>query len=585
MRTETVRRGAAVIFCVLILSLFGWAYFLRAAAEEKLAVSIEAYSGEWKAAPDNPALTRPQNAIDGDPATAWYAQWGKADDCYADAPGMTLDFGGEKIVSRIEICMANDYVPRDILVELGDGAGAWAEAGRYRDMAAGEVVVCHVPLQSAEKLRVTVMEKSAPDNNGYSLVKIAEITAFTAEGPALDGLDYYRDITSGTVICSDGAQRSEALLDGVNTVCGKDGGEVISDLYTDYVSDSAACDGVVAYSFSAPQIVGKLSLWGSSDEGNIYGFPQDFAVVYSPDGSDWYIVPNQVYHGFEPSGGENAFVFDQPVFAKAIGIGVLTKTTVKNGSYAVSLNEMRVFSSPYPESVRDPLPSESADSSVITAVSIPNGIYSGEEIVSFNLEEYFSSEAGALHYSSSGIGSVEGNMYRADLAGVPAGRYNVTVTAWLNDFCRKQITFEIAVQGGDKVFVLPVTDRVEKSAAAGETIQIDLAELFYYTGHEALCFRVDAGELSGGTLTLRYESSGSYNTEIVCYPESDESLGAKVILTVVVGRNGVDSNTLAILDSVYHAPAASYALAGGIAGAVTVAGVAVAVVLMRRRSR
>lgn len=575
-----------------VFLLFGVAFVVASlttvfagAEASKILVSIDSYSGEWKAAPSNPALTRPQNAIDGDVNTEWYCQWGKADDCYGDAPSITLDLSGEQTVSRVEVCMPSDYVPQDVLIELGNGNGGWAEAGRYRGMSAGERIVCSVPNQRARKLRVTVMEKCIPDNNGFTLAKIAEITAYSTNEAPINGLGYYQDVTSGAVLCSESAINAAALSDGVYTVSGKDGGEVVEILYTDYVSEAAESEALVGYRFSSAKEIGKLTLWGASEAGEIYGFPENFAVVYSPDGTDWYIVPNQVYYDFQPTGGENAFVFDYKISARAVGIKVLKKSALKNGKYAVSLNEMRVFSSPLTGSAYVSAPDETADSSAITSSAIPNGIYNQGDRVEITLSDYFTSSFGALSYTLEGIGTVGNGVYVADLAEIEAGRYTVALTASLNDFCKKRSVFTLAVQSEDRVFVLAISETVEKSAAAGAPFTLDLSALFRYGGNDRLVFTASQGSVSGSTLTLNFDLSGNYETIITCYPESDESLGSTVTLTVKVALGSITENTLFVAESEYTSPAASFALAGGLAGGLTVAAVIVFAVLFRRKTK
>lgn len=575
--------AAVALFLILSVAIVGHVPSADADTESRITLSISSYSGEWKADPGNPGLTRPQNAIDGNAGTAWYCQWGKADNCYGDAPSMTLSFGSEKTVRRIEVTMADDFVPQDIKIELGRG-GAWAEAGRFDGMAAKQNVVCPVPDQTADKLRVTVMQKSEPDNNGFTLAKIAEIAAYSVSSAALDALPYYTDVTAGgVVLCSDQAKNSDALSDGIFTEEGRDGGAVVTKFYTDYSSDTDECDAITGYRFPSAKNIGKLTLWGASKQSRIFGFPRDFAIVYSPDGVSWYVVPNQIYRDFTPSGGENAFVFDNKISARAVGIKALRSSQISDGGYGISLAEMRVFSSPLAGDAITPSPQDTADPSAITTVPLENTVLDGEKTFSVDLKKYFTCSAGELSFSSKGVGSVSGDVYSLDAKGLASGRYDVTVTASLNDFCRKSLSFTVTVQNGGKMFVSAAAALTERTATTAKELRVNMTQLFKYSGSDSLVFAASEGSVDGSVLSLLYDAVGEHDITVECYPVSDRSLGATALLRVKVTRGGLELSPLTVEGSEYESPFGGFMIAGGIAGGLALAGIAITVILLIRR--
>ena len=574
---------AAAAVLMLTIAAAGVAGVTAFAAESKISLAIESYSGEWQADPNNPSLTRPQNAIDGNAGTSWYCQWGCADNRYGDLPNMILSFGGVKTVCRVEVTVSTDFIPQDILIELGSD-GAWAEAGRFSGIEASEKVICHVPNQCADKLRVTVMEKSAPDNNGFSLCKIAEIEAYATTAEAVNGLALYTDVTAGgTVICSSDAQNADALADGLLSESGGNNGTVTTKYYTDYATDYSECDAVIGYSFARAKEIGKISLYAASKQNVIYGFPRDFAVVFSPDGNSWYVVPHQAYFGYTPTGGENAFAFDNKISAKAIGIKVLDKSRALNGGYSVSLAEMRVYSSPLSGDAYVPEPNDIADSSVITLTPIPNINISESDSADIDLSEHFACDAGELTYSLSGAGEIKNGRYTASADKLGAGRYTVTVTARLNDFCMKQANFTLTVQSDLKMYVTAVSDSVTRSAYAAREFDVNLVELFRYSGAESLVFAASYGTINGSTLTLRYETSGNYTVNVECYPVSDRSMGASVNLNLTVNKGGINLSPLTVESSEYANPLGVFVICGCVAGGLSVAGLITLVILLKRR--
>lgn len=583
---ERVRKKAAIAV-LLLISLFVTAAGIfclshvraHAAVETQITLAVHSESGHWS---DDKT---PEKAIDGQWGTGWYGQWGLSSSSLADTPWVVYKFAADadsdaqtKTVSKIRIrtVAGVDYTPQDLLVELGDGQGRWAQAARLTDLEPETSREIEVPKQSADKIRLWVMQKSAKDDP--SLAGIALVEVFETDEAATNGLTYYKDVTNDAGVtphCEGGVDRLEEINNGVYSAQGG-----TQKFFTGLMGSGE----YVWYEFEEAKDIGKLSIWIASVSHSTDGFPSDFAVVYSADGTAWNIVPDQIYENYQPTAGENAFLFGKKVNAKKVGIKVRTKSPHAGGSIWIS--EMRVHTSDIAESYT-PSAEWAADGSSIQTKAVDNATLNKSQSYSLTLSDHFTCDM-PLTYTVEGIGAVKDGVYSVDLASVDQGEHTVRITGAINPYASKTVQFKITVLEEGKYFVFAVNSTVNVSARRGENVSVTLADLFTYEGTDTLAYTTqnNVGSIENGVLTLACNESGSYTVTVYCTPGGDEGLRGEVSLAVRVVNAELNTSPVAVLESEYSNHADRYALAAGIAGgvcAVLLAGLAITLVMVKNR--
>lgn len=112
------------------------------------------------------------------------------------------------------------------------------------------------------------------------------------------------------------------------------------------------CSEWIVIEFEELYNVDRLELFPKCEIKNsstIYsGFPKDFKIQYSIDGSLWTDVKGQLYINYSPSAREwQQLVFGKTVIAKYIKVCISKKTPERNGFYLAMLNELSLFGSEY----------------------------------------------------------------------------------------------------------------------------------------------------------------------------------------------------------------------------------------------